>query len=220
MDSMCIRIILADDHVITRSGLKALLCGDGRFDVCGEASSGREAVKLCSELKPDVVVMDISMPDLNGMEATRQILNSMPSTRVIALSMHAHRRYISGMLKAGASGYLLKSCPFDELVNAITTVVENKTYLSPSISETVVKDYLSKSSGEQIAQENDLTSREREVLQLIAEGISTKDIAKKLFVSESTVNTHRRQIMEKLNIFSIAKLTKYAIQEGLTLLEG
>lgn len=220
MDSICIRIILADDHVITRSGLKALLQGDSRFDVCGEASSGREAVKLCSELKPDVVVMDISMPDLNGMEATRQILSAMPSTRVIALSMHAHRRYISGMLKAGASGYLLKSCPFDELINAITTVVENKTYLSPSISETVVKDYLSKSSGEQIAQDNDLTSREREVLQLIAEGISTKDIAKKLFVSESTVNTHRRQIMEKLNIFSIAKLTKYAIQEGLTLLEG
>lgn len=220
MDSMCIRIILADDHIITRSGIKALLDCDSRFEVVAEASCGREAVKLCSELKPDVVIMDISMPNLNGMEATRQILTPGSSSHVIALTMHAHRRYISGMLKAGASGYLLKSCTFDELASAITTVMDNKTYLSPSISETVVKDYLSKSSGEQASQESDLTSREREVLQLIAEGISTRDIAKKLFVSESTVNTHRRQIMEKLNIFSIAKLTKYAIQEGLTLLEG
>ncbi|MBU1170057.1 MAG: response regulator transcription factor [Proteobacteria bacterium] len=217
---MSIRVILADDHIVTRSGIKVLLECDSRMTVCAEASSGREASKLCLELSPDVVIMDISMPDLNGMEATRQILSTNPGIRVIALSMHAHRRYISGMLKAGAVGYLLKTCSFEELVCAITTVVENKTYLSPSIAETVVKDYLNSSSVDQMSRTADLTGREKEVLQLISEGVPTREIAKRLFVSESTINTHRRQIMEKLNIHSVARLTKFAIQEGLTLLEG
>ncbi len=213
-----IKVILADDHNITRSGLKALLEKEENIEVVAEAENGRQAVKLAMDVKPDIIVMDISMPDLNGMEATRQVLSNLPEIKIIALSMHSHRRYISGMLKAGATGYLLKSCAFEELTNAISTVVDGKAYLSPSIADTVVKDYINPSSSPS-SKLADLSAREREVLQLIAEGLPTKETADRLFVSESTINTHRRQIMEKLNIHSIAQLTKFAIQEGLTFLE-
>lgn len=217
---MSIQVILADDHNMTRSGLKALLDKENNIVVKAEAENGRQAVKLAIEFKPDVVVMDISMPDLNGIEATRQIHANSPEIKIIALSMHSHRRYISGMLKAGATGYLLKSCAFEELTSAISTVVKGKAYLSPSIASTIVKDYINSSSPTSSTSKlSELSGREKEVLQLIAEGLPTKETADRLFVSESTINTHRRQIMEKLNIHSIAKLTKFAIQEGLTFLE-
>ncbi len=216
-----VKLILADGHTITRSGLKALFGQDDRFSVIAEAATGREAFRLSMDMKPDVVIMAISMPELNGIEATTQILSLNHGTKIIALTMHSHRRYVSGMLKAGASGYLLKSCCFDELVTAVLTVREGKTYLSPSISETLVKDYINSSSGTiHPSPMADLTGREREVLQLISEGLTTREIGDRLFVSESTVNTHRRQIMEKLNIHSIARLTKFAIQEGLTFLDN
>lgn len=216
---MSIKVILADDHNITRSGLRALLEADPGIDVVSDAPDGRSAIKLALEHKPDVIVMDISMPDLNGIDATRQILSQLPETRIIALSMHSHRQYVTGMLKAGASGYLLKSCAFEELTLAIATVSHGKTYLSPSIANTVVKDYVNQLTDSEISSSSELTAREREVLQLIAEGVQTKQIASRLHVSESTVNTHRRQIMEKLNIHTIAELTKYALKEGLTTLE-
>ena len=215
-----IDIILADDQVITRTGLKALFDKDSRIQVTGEASTGRDAVRMAFELKPRVVIMEVSLPELNGMDAARQITAANPETRIVALTMLAHRLYVSGMLKAGARGYLLKSCTFEELRHAVLTVADDKTYLSPSIADTVVKDYVSGASHPLPAgPSQELTGREREVLQLIAEGLSTRDIGQRLFVSESTVNTHRRQIMEKLSIHNIARLTKFAIQEGLTSLD-
>jgi DNA-binding NarL/FixJ family response regulator len=216
-----IEIILADDQVITRSGIKALFEREKKIHVTGEAATGREAVRLSLELKPRLVIMEVSLPELNGMDAARQITQGSPETRVIALTMLNHRQYVSGMLKAGAKGYLLKSCTFEELRHAVFTVSDDKTYLSPSIADTLVKDYLNASSGQPLTTpaSRELTGREREVLQLIAEGLSTRDIGQRLFVSESTINTHRRQIMEKLNIHNIAKLTKFAIQEGLTFID-
>jgi DNA-binding NarL/FixJ family response regulator len=216
-----IRVILADDQLITRSGLKALFDNIRGITVIGEASTGREAVKLAQEMKPDQIIMEVGLPGLNGVDAARQIIAGVPGIKIIALTMLSHRQFISGMLKAGAKGYLLKSCPFDELVQAVRFVSEDKTYLSPSIADRVVKDYIntSGSNHQQVTPSQELTSREREVLQLIAEGLSTREIGTRLFVSESTINTHRRQIMEKLNIHNIAKLTKFAIMEGLTLLD-
>lgn len=217
-----IDVILADDQTITRSGLKALFEKNEKIAVTAEASNGREAVRLALELKPRLVIMEVSLPELNGVDATRQITAGNPDIKVIALTMHSHRQYVSGMLKAGAKGYLLKSCTFDELRLAVLTVADDKTYLSPSIADTLVKDYIHSSSSKAsiLSPSQELTGREREVLQLIAEGLSTREIGQRLFVSESTINTHRRQIMEKLNIHNIAKLTKFAIQEGLTFLEG
>jgi len=189
-------------------------------EVVGEAESGREAVKLTRELKPDVIIMDISMPDLNGIDATRQILAESPKIKVLALSMYSDRRYVIGMLKAGVSGYLLKSCAFDELANAVNAVVKNRSYISPQIADTVMQDYTRKLTIDDTSTVSALTPREREVLQLIAEGLTSTQIASRLFVSEKTVSTHRRQIMEKLNVYSIAELTKYALKEGLTSLES
>ncbi|MFA6010280.1 MAG: response regulator transcription factor [Desulfobacteraceae bacterium] len=217
-----IDVILADDQIITRSGLKALFERHEKISVAAEASNGREAVRLALELKPRIVIMEVSLPELNGVDATRQITAGNPDIKVIALTMLSHRQHVSGMLKAGAKGYLLKSCTFDELRHAVLTVADDKTYLCPSIADTLVKDYIHSSSSKPsiLSPSQELTGREREVLQLIAEGLSTREIGQRLFVSESTVNTHRRQIMEKLNIHNIAKLTKFAIQEGLTFLEG
>lgn len=216
-----IDVILADDQTITRSGIKALFERNEKISVVAEASNGREAARLALELKPRLVIMEVSLPELNGMDATRQITTGNSDIKVIALTMHSHRQYVSGMLKAGAKGYLLKSCTFDELRHAVLTVADGKTYLSPSIADTLVKDYIHSSSVQPsiLSPSQELTGREREVLQLIAEGLSTREIGQKLFVSESTVNTHRRQIMEKLKIHNIAKLTKFAIQEGLTFLD-
>lgn len=216
---MTIRIVLADDHKITRDGLRALLEQQPNMKVIGEAENGRDAIRLAMNLKPDVVVMDISMPEMNGIEATRQIRADLPETKVIALSMYADRRYVTGMLKAGVSGYLLKNCAFDELVSAIAAIIENESYLSPRIADTIMKDYTHILKKDEASIDEILSSREREVLQLIAEGVSTRQIAERIHVSVKTVETHRQQIMKKLDAKSVAELTKIALREGLTSLD-
>jgi DNA-binding NarL/FixJ family response regulator len=213
------KILLADDHKITRQGLRSLLEKEPDMEVVAEAEEGRTAVRLANELKPDVVIMDVTMPDLNGMEATRQIVGRLSAVKVIALSMHSDALFVTEMLKSGVRGYLLKDCAFEELAGAIRSVVEGKTYLSPSISGLVVNGYLNRLSNSQTAGAEVLTDREREILQMIAEGKTTKQIALKLHISVKTVETHRRQIMNKLDIFSVAELTKYAIRKGLTTTE-
>jgi len=213
---MSIRIILAEDHRITREGLFNMLKDRPDMEVIGEAENGREAVQLARELSPDLVIMDVTMPDLNGIDATRIITSDSKNIKVIALSMYSDKQFVQGMIHAGASGYLLKDCAFEELVNAIRAVIDGNTYLSPGIAGIVVQDYLNKLSNDASSASSVLTTREREVLQLIAEGKSTKVIASQLNVSVKTIETHRRQIMEKLGIFSIAGLTKYAIRERLT----
>jgi DNA-binding NarL/FixJ family response regulator len=216
---MRIRIVLADDHRIMREGLRSLVADLPDMEVIGEAADGRTAVELARTLAPDVIIMDIGMPDLNGIEATRQIVAQVPTVKVIALSMHSDSRFVSGMLKAGASGYLLKDCAFEELARAIQTVAANRVYLSPGIAGLVVKDYVGRLPAATLPATAALTGREREVLQLVAEGWSTKDIATHLHLSVKTVETHRQQIMNRLGLHSVAKLTKYAIGEGLTSLD-
>jgi two-component system response regulator NreC len=216
---MTIQILLADDHKITRDGLKALLESQKNMTVIGEAENGRKAVRLALDLQPDVIVMDINMPELNGIEATRQIKADLPKVKIIALSMYSDKRYVVGMLKAGVSGYLLKNCAFDELVSAISAVVNNQNYMSPKIADTVMKDYANILESSDTSPASQLTAREREVLQLIAEGLKTKDIATRIHVSVKTVETHRQQIMRKLNAKSVAELTKIALREGLTSLD-
>jgi len=214
---MGIRVLIADDHKIMLAGLRSLLEKQSDFDVVAEAENGRKAVQMALEKKPDVVVMDVSMPDLNGIEATTQIIEMLPDTRVIALSMHSDKRFVMGMLRAGAAGYLLKDCAAQELANAIHKVAGGKKYLSPEITGVVIDDFLLGSMPEGTPTSASLLSaREREVLQLIAEGWSTKQIASHLYVSIKTIETHRRQIMKKLDLHSIADLTKYAIREGFT----
>ena len=216
---MTVKIILADDHRIMREGLRALLEREAGIEVIAEAENGRTTVELSRELNPDVVVIDIGMPDLNGIDATRQIVSESPTVKVIALSMHSDRKFVREMLSAGASGYLLKDSAFEELGTALATVINNQTYLSPKIADTVVKDYLGKIETKASKVSPALTKREREVLQLIAEGKTTKDIASQLYVSIKTIETHRKQIMDKVGLNSVAELTKYAIREGLTSLE-
>jgi len=202
-----------------REGLRHIIQNDLRCEVVALASDGRNAVALASEFHPDLVLMDISMPDLNGVEATRQILESSPAIKIIALSMHTSKEFVTKMLKAGASGYLLKDCAVDELGDAIRCVMANKIYISPDIAGTLVEDYLRHldvPAGKPLSK---LTPKEREVLQLIAEGKSTKEVSGILNTSISTVETHRQHIMEKLKIHTVAELTKYAIREGLTSLE-
>ena len=216
---MSIRILLADDHKITRQGLRSLLDKQQDMEVVAEAEDGRTAVRLAGELLPNVVIMDVTMPDLNGIEATRQIVGQSPDVKIIALSMHSDTLFVTEMLRSGASGYLLKDCAFEELSRAIHAVVAGKTYLSPSVSGVVVDDYLHRLSKADFSDSHVLTDREREVLQLLAEGKSTKRIALKLHISVKTVETHRRQMMNKLDIHTVAELTKYAIRKGLTSLE-
>jgi two-component system response regulator NreC len=218
---MIIRIVLADDHKIVRDGLRSMLADESGMQVVAEAEDGRTAVRLAHDLSPDVVVMDVGMPELNGIDACRQISNQLPHVKVVALSMHSDRHFVQEMLKAGASGYLLKDCAFDELAKAIRSVVANGTYLCPAVAGVVVHDYVRRldvpdSPKSSRAASEVLTAREREVLQLLAEGKSTKQVAATLFVSVKTVETHRHQVMEKLDLHSLAELTKYAIREGLT----
>ena len=212
-------ILLVDDHQVMRQGLRQLLLQEVDFQVVGEAGDGRSAVQLAAQNHPDVVVMDLTMPGLNGIEATRQILAKAPAAKVIALSAHSDHRMVAETLKAGAMGYTLKDSAFEELVLAIRTVRSGKLYLSPRLVGSVVDHYVRR-DGEEHGAFAKLTPREREVLQLMAEGKSTKEVASGLSVSTKTVETHRRQIMEKLDMHSVAELTKYAIREGLTSLEA
>lgn len=213
---MAIRVILADDHKIVRDGLRTLLQKYPDIEVIGEAEDGRATVELTKQLSPDVVIMDIAMPDMNGIEATRRITEEKPAVRVVALSMHSDKRFVSEMLKAGASAYLLKHSAFEELVTAIMTVRENRMYLSPAVTGVVVDSYIKQSGTPEKSVFSVLSDREREVLQLLAEGKNTKEIASSLNLSGKTVEAHRMNIMSKLNMHSIAELTKYAIREGLT----
>ena len=214
-----IKIILADDHQIVRHGVRSLLEAEPDMKVLAEADNGRDVLRLARELAPQIIIMDISMPDLNGIEATRQILAENTGVKVIALSMHSDSLFILNMLKAGASGYLLKDCALEELVKAIRTVVSNKTYLSPGVSDIVIKDFVCSWTDPSASAFSLLTAREREVLQLMAEGKSTNQIADCLCVSVKTVEAHLKLIMNKSGINSVAELTKYAIRQGLTSLE-
>jgi len=217
---MSIRILLADDHLIFREGMRSLLAREPDIDVVGGAENGRDTVRLARELKPDVIVMDITMPDLNGMEATRQIKKRIPDTKVLCLSMHSDRRYVLDMFRAGVSGYLLKNCAYKELSDAIHIVALNQVYISPQIAHIVVDESIAQQPPAASSVQSILTPREREVLQLIAEGRNTKQMALKMHLSSKTIEAHRRRIMKKLHIRSVAELTKYAISEGLTSLEG
>ena len=202
-----------------REGLRSLIEKQPDMEVVAEAENGRMAVQLVRKLFPEVVVMDIGMPDLNGIEATRQILANNPKVKVIALSMHSAKRFVIEMLKAGSSGYLLKDCAFEELALAIRTVIANQIYVSPGITDMVIKDYVHNLSKTEFSVASILTPREREVLQLLAEGKTTKQIAVSLNVSVKTIETYRQQIMHKLDLHSVAELTRYAIREGITSLE-
>jgi DNA-binding NarL/FixJ family response regulator len=216
---MTTTIVLADDHRVMREGMRSLLEKERGFSVVGEAQNGREALHLVREKKPDVVVMDIGMPDLNGIDATRRIAVEVPTVKVVALSMHSDRRFVTGMLEAGAKGYVLKSGAYEEVVAAIRAVISGRIYTSPEVTDVVMQDYVRKLTHPEPAPESPLTPREREVLQLMAEGKTTKKIAQALHVSVNTVDTHRHRIMAKLDLHSVAELTKYAIREGLTELE-
>jgi DNA-binding NarL/FixJ family response regulator len=213
---MKIRVLLADDHKIVRDGLRALVerCDD--MEVVAEAETGREALRLAQKYNPAIVIMDISMPDLNGIDATRQILEEVKGVKVIALSMHSDKQYVDGMLRAGVSGYLLKDCAADELIQCIRIVLSGRICLSPGVTGFLVNEYLQPTKDQVLAARTELSAREREVLQLIAEGRSTKDIANSLHISIKTVETHRKNIMEKANLHTVAELTKYAIRHGLT----
>ncbi len=213
---MAIKILLADDHAILRQGLSKSIQLEEDMEVVGQAENGLDAIDLVKELQPDVVVMDISMPDINGIEATREILRDFANTKIIALSMHSAKKFVSEMFKAGASGYLLKDCEFDELAEAIRTVVLGKSYITPEITDIVVDGYIKTSQEETSSVFSSLSKRERQVLQLMAEGKTTKQIGLMLHISPKTVEAHRLRIMDKLDIDNVAQLTKYAIQEGLT----
>jgi two-component system response regulator NreC len=206
-----IRILLADDHAVVRQGFKMILGAQPDMEIVGEAGNGREAVELTERLKPDIVVMDVAMPELNGIEATRRVAASVPHTRVIALSMHKDSVYVREVLRAGARGYLLKDSGSADLVAAVRAVAQGEGYLSPAISNAVLDDYR-----KHVSNPIDLlTSREREVLQMLAEGKTNKEIAGVLNLSVYTVDAHRGRIMEKLNLHSINELTRFAVRNGL-----
>ncbi len=212
---MSIRILLADDHKLIRDGLCALIASEKDMKVVAEAENGRDAVALVKQHTPDIVVMDINMPDLNGIDATKMILEENPDVKVIALSIHSTSRFVKEMLKAGVSGYLVKHCAYQELANAIRLVMKNKPYLSSQIIGMVMDDYAANFPSNKKSVFSILSPREREILQLVTEGMKSDKIASRLFISIKTVSSHRRQIMKKLELSSIAELTRYAISEGL-----
>jgi two-component system response regulator NreC len=206
-----IRILLADDHAVVRQGFKLILAAQPDMEIVGEAGNGREAVELAENLKPDVVVMDVAMPELNGIEATRRLAESVPHARVVALSMHKDSVYVREILRAGARGYLLKDSVAADLVSAVRGVARGEGYLSPGVSNAVLDDYR-----RHVTNPIDLlTSREREVLQMLAEGKTNKEIATVLNLSVYTVDAHRGRIMEKLNLHSINELVRFALRNGL-----
>jgi len=210
------KVLIAEDLGVVRQGLRALIEEETDIEVVGEAKDGLEVVEVAKQLSPDVILMDISMPNLNGVEATRIIRESNPKIRIIALSVHFDKRFVMEMLGAGASGYVLKSYLFDEVLRAIRTVGTGQHYLSPKITEIVLDNYIPFITRIEDSKKEHLTARERQVVQLFAEGKTTKQIALQLHVSPKTVDSNRRQVMNKLGISSVAELTKYAIREGLT----
>ena len=217
-----IRILIADDHTIVRQGLSKLLEEEVGIEVVGEAVDGRDAVTRAMDLMPDIVLMDLSMPGLHGLEATRQITKRLPKTRVLILSMHKNEAYVLQSLQAGGSGYILKDSASEEVVGAIRAVSKGDSYLSPSISRVVIEDYLRVSSPGAAGAKSlydTLTVREREIFQLLAEGLKNQEIAERLHVSVKTVETHRAHIMEKLNLNNIAELVKYSIEIGIVQLD-
>ena len=213
---MSLRVLIADDHTIVREGLRSLLEKEPDLVVVAEAGSGSAALQLAREHHPDVVLMDISMPDMNGIDATRMIRAEQSDARILALSMETDRRFVVEVLKAGATGYLLKDCAFAELATAVRAVARDETYLPPKIIELVIKDYLQRVPENAANDYGRLTTRERELLQFISAGKNTKEIAFALQVSVKTVENQRQSIMKKLNLYSIAELTKYAVREGLS----
>ena len=216
---MSLRILLADDHVMFRDGIRPLINREEGMEVVGEAESGLATVHLAKKLEPDIIIMDISMPQLNGVEVTWKIREINPAIKVIILSMHSDRQFVIESLKAGAKAYLLKDSPFEELRRVIRAVAKDQVVLSPAITDIVIKDFIHFSKQEPSSAFSILSTRERQVLQLITEGRATKEIAEDLCLSIKTIESHRKQIMDKLNIHNVAELTKYAIREGLTQLK-
>jgi len=216
-----LKILLVDDHTIVRQGLKALLDAHTGFTIVGEAENGREAVKKAQELNPDIVIMDIAMPVLNGLEATRQIKRALPDTKVLALTMYNDEEYVFQILKSGASGYLIKETAANELIAAILSLQKGNPFFSPSISRKIMESYLNEDEDKKSKGESDkLTNREKEVLQLIAEGYTNNEIANLMNISVKTVETHRAHVMSKLDIHDVAGLIKYAIKKGLVVLDS
>lgn len=213
---MSLRILIADDHTIVREGLRALIEREADFEVVAEAENGSVAVQRAHQYRPDLVVMDISMPEMNGIEATRRIVAELPGIHVLALSMEMDRRFVVEILKSGATGYLLKDAAFAELASAIRSVAANETYLSYKISELLIKEFIQRIPQEVTLTYEKLTSREQQLLQLIADGNNLKEIASACNVSLRTLENQRHVLMKKLNLYSIAELTKYAVREGLT----
>lgn len=215
----CIRVLLADDHTILRAGLRMMLSVQPDIEIVGEASDGRQAITEAQRLQPDVILMDITMPELNGIEATRQVKKLLPETRVLVLTMHENEEYLFQVLRAGASGYILKEAADTELISAIRSVHAGRFYLSPPAQALMVGDYMQRvRTGEERDSYSGLTEREREILKLVAEGYTNNQIGELLFISPKTVDTHRTHVMDKLNLHSRAELVKYAMRRGL--LEG
>jgi len=219
VDSGPIRVLLADDHTILRAGLKMMLSVQPDIEIVGEASDGRQAIAEAQRVQPDVILMDITMPELNGIEATRQVKKLLPETRVLVLTMHENEEYLFQVLRAGASGYILKEAADTELISAIRSVYAGRFYLSPPAQAMMVGDYMQRvRAGEEHDSYSGLTEREREILKLVAEGYTNNQIGERLVISPKTVDTHRTHVMDKLNLHSRAELVKYAMRRGL--LEG
>lgn len=210
-----IRLLIADDHTIVRNGVRMLLENEKDVDVIGEALDGEQAVELAEQFQPDVILMDISMPGINGMEATRQIKEKFPEIQILALTMHHSDEYFFAMLKAGASGYLLKTAETDELLNALHTVARGEAFLYPSMIKRLIQDYISTKQNPGDPGLPALSKRETDILHLLAEGFSNKEIAEKLVVSQSTIHTHRSRIMKKLDLHSHYDLIQFARKHGL-----
>jgi DNA-binding NarL/FixJ family response regulator len=214
---MSVKILLVEDHTLVRSGIRSLLEKSTAVKVVGDVGDGRQAVEMCRELDPDVVLTDVEMASLNGIETARQIHAAMPDVKIVMLSMHGDPQYVFESLKAGASGYVLKDAAFNEVLAAIESVMAGRRYLSPPLADLVMEDYVRRANGEKMGTELDkLSAREREILQLVAEGRSSAQVAGMIHISVRTVDTHRYNVMQKLGIHSIAGLTKFAIAHGLT----
>ncbi len=209
------KIVIAEDHTILREGLKALLSQHPDLEIAGEARDGLEAVRVISDLKPDLALMDLSMPKMNGIDAIREVRRCCPGTKILVLTVHKNEEYVVASLKAGANGYLLKESTHQELIQAVTHVLDGKPYLSPGISDTVISGYLASRQHEMVSPLDLLSQREREVLKLVAEGYKSKEIAEYLFISIKTVEKHRDNIMKKLDLHSSSALTSFAIEHGM-----